>query len=99
VDEPEELHDNEHWRTAVWALRIGFAALAVAVVGVIVMVTTSNPWVLAAGVVGWLGVAVVTVTFVFRARNELSEPRPGLWPMRFMLLRDTIHAKSSAQRS
>jgi hypothetical protein len=39
--------------------------------------------------------AAVTLTGVFRARGELSEPRPGLWPMRWMLLHDTVHARSS----
>jgi hypothetical protein len=99
VDEPVELQNNPHWRTAVWALRVGYLALAVAIVGVVLVVTGSTPWVLAAGVVVWLAMAAVTLTGVFRARSQLPEPRPGLWPIRFMLINDTIHARSVAGRS
>jgi hypothetical protein len=99
VDEPAELRDNPHWRTAVWALRVGYLALVVAIVGVILVVTGLTPWVLAAGVVVWLAMAAVTLTGVFRARSQLPEPRPRLWPIRFMLINDTVHARSTAGRS
>jgi hypothetical protein len=94
MDEPAELQHNGHWRTAVWALRVGFAGLAVALVGIIVLVSGSTPWVLAAGVIVWLAAAVTTLTFFFLARRELPEPRPGLWPMRWMIIHDTVHAVS-----
>ena len=84
---------------AVWALRVGYFGLVVGLVGLIVLLSGSTPWVLAVGAIIWLAAAVVTVTGVFRARHELPEPRPGLWPMRFMLIHDTVHARSSAQRS
>jgi len=93
MDEPAELRSNRHWRLAVWALRVGYVALAVTIVGVIVMASGSTPWVLAIGVVIWVAAAAVTLTGVFRARSELPEPRPGFWPMRWMLLDDTIHAR------
>jgi hypothetical protein len=92
MDEPAALQHNGHWRVAVWALRVGYLALAVALVGIVVMRSGSTPWVLAAGVIGWLFAAAVTVTGVVWARRELAEPRPGLWSMRFMLLRDTVRA-------
>jgi hypothetical protein len=82
---------------AVWALRVGYFALAVAIAGLIVMLSGSTPWVLAIGVIGWLAAAAVTLTGLFRARRELPEPRPGYWSMRFMLLHDTMHALSSAR--
>jgi hypothetical protein len=82
---------------AVWALRVGILAMAVAIAGLIVLLSGSTPWVLAAGVIGWLAAAAVTLTGFFRARRELPEPRPGYWSMRFMLLHDTIHVVSSAQ--
>ena len=94
MDEPPQLQHNEHWRMAVWALRVGYLALAVGITGLIVMLSGSTPWVLAAGVVIWLACAAVTLTGFFWARHELPEPRPGFWPMRFMLLRDTVHAFS-----
>ena len=99
VDEPRELQQLGSWRMAVWALRVGYAGLAVAIAGVILLSMGSTPWVLAAGVVTWLGCAAVTVTGVFRAHGELPEPRPGLWPLRFMLVRDTVRKRSSAGRS
>ena len=99
MDEPLELQDNGDWRTAVWALRVGFGGLAVAIAGLIVMTTGSTPWVLAAGVFIWLVAAAVTLSGFFSARHELPEPRPGFWSMRFMLIHDTVHARSSAQRS
>jgi len=96
MDEPQDLQDNPHWRTAVWSLRVGYLALIVAAAGLVVVAVGSTPWLLAAGVIGWLGAAVVTVAGVLRARRELSDPRPGLWSMRFMLIRDTVHAAPSA---
>jgi hypothetical protein len=56
---------------AVWALRVGYTGLAVGLVGLIVLLSGSTPWILAVGVIIWLAAAVVTVTGVFRARHEL----------------------------
>jgi hypothetical protein len=99
MDVPPELQHNGHWRMAVWSLRVGFLALGVALVGIIVMASGSTPWVLAVGVIVWLAAAAVTLTGFFRARHELPEPRPGYWSMRFMLIHDTVHAQSPAQPS
>ena len=99
MDEPLELHHNGHWRLAVWSLRVGYVGLAVGVAGLVVMSLGSTPWVLAVGVIIWLAAAVVTLAGFFWSRHELPEPRPGYWPMRFMLIHDTVHAQSSAQRS
>jgi hypothetical protein len=93
---PPRLQHNRHWRLAVQALRLGYLALAVALAGLIVMLSGSTPWVLAIGVIGWLAAAAVTLTAFLRARHELAEPRPGLWSMRLMLIHDTVHALSSA---
>jgi hypothetical protein len=99
MDEPPELRYNGHWRMAVWALRVGYVGLAVAVAGLIVMSLGSTPWVLAVGVFIWLAAAAVTLAGFFWSRHELPEPRPGYWSMRFMLIHDTVHAQSWAQRS
>ncbi len=98
MDEPPELQYIGHWRMAVWALRVGFVGLVVAIAGLIVISLGSTPWVLAIGVMIWLGSAAVTLVGFFRSRHELAEPRPGYWPMRFVLINDTVHARSSAQR-
>jgi hypothetical protein len=96
MDEPPELRYNGHWRMAVWALRVGYVGLAVAIAGLIVRSLGSRPWVLAIGAFIWLAAAAVTLAGVFWSRQELPEPRPGYWSMRFMLLHDTVHAQSSA---
>jgi len=84
---------------AVWALRLGYLALPVAIAGLIMMMSAgSTPWVLGVGEIIWLAAAAVTLTGFFWARHELPEPRPGYWSMRFMLIHDSVHALSSAQR-
>jgi len=92
IDEPPELQRNGHWRMAVWALRVGYLALAIAIAGLIISATGSTPWVLAGGVIGWLAAAAVTLTGVFLARHELPEPRPGYWSLRWTLIHDSTHA-------
>ncbi len=98
MDEPPELRDNRHWRMAVWALRVGYVALAVALAGLVVLALSGTPWVLLIGVLVWLACAAISVAGVFWSRHELSEPRPGLWPLRFMLIHDTVHVLSWAER-
>jgi hypothetical protein len=99
MDEPPELKYNGHWRMAVWALRLGYVGLAVAIAGLIAMSSGSTLWVLAVGVIMWIAAAAVTLTGVFWARHEVPEPRPSYWSMRFMLIHDTVRALTSAQRS
>ena len=99
MDEPSALRDNRHWRLAVWALRAGYVGLAVAATGLVAMWFGSSPWVLAVGMVVWLAAAAVTLAGFLWSRHELPEPRPTFWSMRFMLIHDTVHALSSAQRT
>jgi hypothetical protein len=99
MDEPPALRYNPHWRMAVWALRVGYVGLAVGIAGLITVSSGSTPWVLAVGAFIWLGAAAVTLTGFFWSRHELPEPRPGYWSMRFMLIRDTVRARSSAPQS
>jgi O-antigen/teichoic acid export membrane protein len=94
MDERAELQGNRHWRTAVWALRVGGLGLAVALVGLIALSAGATPWVFAAGVIMWLVSAAVTLTGFLRARRDLPEPRPGFWSMRFTLIHDTVHART-----
>jgi hypothetical protein len=99
MDELARLRRNQHWRMAVWALRVGYAGLAVAVVGLMTRASGSTPWVLAVGVLAWLAAAIVTLTGVFWAWRALPGPRPGFWRTRFMLIYDTVHARPPAGRS
>jgi len=99
MDEPSELQYNVGWRIAVWALRVGYVGLTIAIAGLIVMSLGSTPWVLAVGVVIWLAAEAVTLAGFFLSRHELPEPRPRYWSMRLMLIHDTVHTQSSAQRS
>ena len=94
MDEPPELQYSGHWRMAVWALRVGCFGLSVAIADIIVMSFGSTSWVLDVGLMTWLAAAVVTLSGFFWSRHQLSEPRPGYWSMRFMLIHDTIHARS-----
>ena len=95
MEELDELQHNAHWRMAVWALRVGYLGLAVAIVGLIVLLSGGTPWVLALGVMLWLAVVVVTLVGFVSARLELPEPRPRLWSMRMRLIHDSVHAQPS----
>jgi hypothetical protein len=99
MDQHHDLQSDGHWRTAVWALRVGYGCLAVALVGLIVLVSGPTPWLLAVGVVGWLGAAVVMVIGFLWARRGLAAPRPGFWAIRSMLLYDTVHTRTSGPPS
>ena len=77
MDTPPGLEYNAHWRMAVWALRVGYVGVAVAIVGIIVMSFGTTPWVLAVGVIIWLAAAVVMVTGFLQTRHELPEPDLG----------------------
>jgi hypothetical protein len=102
MDVPRELQYNGHWKMAVWALRVGYVRLAVAIAGFIVMWLGSTPRVLAVGEIIWLAAAAaaaVTLAGFFRSRHELPEPQLGFWSMRFILIHDTVHARPLAPRS
>jgi hypothetical protein len=91
MNEPPELQQNGHWRMAVWALRVGYLGLAVAIAGVVALASGATPWVLASGVIIWLATVPVTLTGFLWTRHELPEPRPRLWSMRLMLIHDSVH--------
>ncbi len=84
---------------AVWALRVGYAALVVVAAGFIAKLSGFSPWILAGGVILWLVAAATTATGFMLARQELPEPRPGFWAIRRMLIHDTVHARASAEQS
>jgi len=78
---------------------VGYLALVVVAVGLVLALSGSTPWVLAVGVIAWLAAAAVMATGFLQARRELPEPRPGFWSIRSMLLYDTVHARSATERS
>jgi hypothetical protein len=84
---------------AVWALRVGYVGLAVAVAGLIALASGSTSWILAGGVIIWLVTVPVTLTGFLSARHELPQPRPRLWSMRLMLIHDSVHALPSGPQS
>ena len=94
-----ELQHNWHWRMAVWALRLGYLGLAVALMGLIALASGSMSWVLAGGMIIWLATVPVTLTGFLWARHEVPEPRTRLWSMRLMLIHDSIHALPSGRRT
>jgi len=90
MDEPATLQHNGHWRTAVWALRVGFVAIATIAVGLIVLSFGGTPWVLASGVIFWLACAVVIATGFLLTLHDLPKPRPGFWTMRWTIIHDAV---------
>jgi O-antigen/teichoic acid export membrane protein len=96
---PELQQGNGRWRIAVWGLRVGFVGLAAALAGLVVTSLGFTPWVLGVGEITWLAAAVVTLTAFFLSRRNLPEPRPRYWPMRFLLIHDTFHARPSAKQA
>jgi hypothetical protein len=92
MEELPELQHTGQWRMAVWALRLGYLGLAVAIAGLIALASGSTSWVLASGVISWLATVPVTLTCFLWARHELPEPRPRLWSIRLMLIHDSVHA-------
>lgn len=92
MDPEAELRLDRHWQTAVVALRVGYAALVVVAVGLVLLATGSTSWVLAVGVCIWLPAAIVTAVEFVRGRHDLPEPRPGFVAIRLMLLHDSIQA-------
>ena len=93
MEERSELQPIGPWRMAVWALRVGYLGLVVAIAGLIALAFGSTPWVLAVGVIIWLATVPVTLTGFLSARHELSEPRPRVWSMRLMLIHDSVHSR------
>ena len=91
VEERLDLQQNGFWRIAVWALRVGYVGLAIALAGLIALAFGSTPWVVASGVIIWLATVPVTLTGFLSARHGLAEPRPRLWSMRLMLIHDSVH--------
>jgi hypothetical protein len=98
VEESVGLRRNRHWRAAVWSLRVGFCALGVVLIGLIVIAIDSDPWILAIGVIAWLVAAITTAAEFMKARNELTGSKPGFWSVRSMLLHDTMHASSTTSK-
>jgi hypothetical protein len=93
MEERPDLPHNRLWRMAVWALRVGYVGLAVAIAGLLGLALGSTPWVLACGVIVWIATVPVTLTGFLSARHELPEPRPKLWSMRLMLIHDSVHSR------
>jgi hypothetical protein len=90
MERPTTLERNGHWMMAVWALRVGFAAIATIAVGLVVLTSGGTPWVLAAGVLFWLACAVVIAAGFLLTLHDLPLPRPGFWSMRWTIIRDAV---------
>jgi len=83
------------WRVAVWALRAGYLALLLVLVGVVALALGASRLLVVIGVIGWLAAASVAVVASLQARGHLTDPRPGLWDLKVALIRDSLHATPS----
>jgi hypothetical protein len=93
MEQRPELQHYGLWRMAVWALRVGYLGLVVAIAGLITLAFGSTPWILASGVIIWLATVPVVLTGFLSSRHELPNPRPRLWSMRLMLIHDSVHLR------
>ena len=75
MDEQAGLRADGRWRMAVWALRLGYLGLLVAIAGLLVILLGSTPWVVAVGVITWLVAAAVMMmsTPVTAGKNTARE--------------------------
>ena len=85
------MQHNGLWRMAVWALRVGYLGLAVAIVGLIALAFGSTPMGprrrgdrLARHRPG-------DVDRLPLGAARATRARPRLWSMRLMLIRDSVH--------
>lgn len=90
MDQHERLRQSPMWKRAVLALRCGYGALVVVVVGLVMNAVTGTPVVLAVGLVLWILAAITTAVCFQRARTSLPAPQPGAIEVRGMLLRDSV---------
>ena len=93
-DDATGLRGSAHWRLAVRGLRLAGLGLFVAVGGLVTRVwsTGAGLTILAVGVGIYLVGVVVVFTGFIPAIRALSKPRPSFWRLRWLLLRDALHA-------
>ena len=87
------LRRDYRWRLGVWALRVGFAGLAVVLVGLLLLWSGGSPWVLATGMGIWLLCALLSATGFMAARRANAEGGPGFFEVRRLLLHDCFHPR------
>jgi predicted membrane channel-forming protein YqfA (hemolysin III family) len=92
----EQLRSSEHWRRAVWGLRLAGLGLLVAVGGLVTRVWSSGTGltILTVGVVVYLVGVVVVYSGLIPAIRALPKPRPSFWKLRRLLMRDALHLRS-----
>jgi hypothetical protein len=95
IDVSPKLRGSAHWRLAVWGLRLAGCGLGVAVAGLVTRVwsTGTGLSILAVGVVTYLIGAALVFTGLIPAFRALPRPRPSFWRLRWVLMRDALHAR------
>ncbi len=94
IGEATTLRGSAYWRLAVWGLRLAELGLFVAVGGLDTRVwsTATGLTILAVGVGIYPVGAVVVFTGFIPAIRALRKPRPSFWRLRWLLMRDALHA-------
>ena len=93
-DSTTGLRGSAHWRLAVRGLRLAGLGLFVAVGGLVTRVwsTGTGLTILAVGVGIYLVGVVVVFTGFIPAIRALPKPRLSFWRLRWLLMRDALHA-------
>jgi hypothetical protein len=86
---------SAHWRLAIRGLRLAGLVLFVAVGGLVTRVwsTGTGLTILAVGVGIYLVGVVVVFTGFIPAIRALPKPRSSFWRLRWLLMRDALHAR------
>lgn len=93
MDELTGLSDHRSWRLAVWSLRLGYVALLIVVIGLVIEIRDRTIVVLEIGVIVWLLCAAMLATGFVATLSALQDSRPGFWEMRGALLRDSVRRR------
>jgi hypothetical protein len=95
VDKVTDLRTSQHWRQAVWGLRVMGPGLAVVLAGLVALLwsTGAGETILAVGMGIYLVGVVITVVGIVVVYRRVRPVRPNLIELRWSLLYDAVHAR------
>ena len=98
MDKATDPRDSSQWRLAVWGLRVIGPGLAVVVAGIVALPwsTGTGQAIVAVGIGIYLVGVVITVLGIILVYREVPPPRPNFIQLRWSLLHDAVHARSTS---